>query len=444
MEDRGQSGREGLQVEVPVIDADVVQCVRSLTKRGWGAKRIASELQISRNTVRRYTQPFNAAPGAQQRPKSRRLDAAGEARACELWAGTAEGNAVVVKRLLVEEGYKPALRTVQRLLMPMRANKVLRDVATMRYETSPGKQMQIDFGQKRVKLGGAYVRVFFFVAVLGYSRRIFVRAGLSERQEDWQEGVAAAFAHFGGSTHRLLIDNPKAMVLHNKPTVLGRQVMLHPAFAAFCKDWGVSVQACAPYRARTKGKVESGVGYVKHNAVAGLIFTNLAALQAHLAAWMHSADRRIHGTTKMPPMKMFAQQEAAALMPLPQRPPSARLRRIKRKVANDCLVNVDTVRYSVPHRLVGEKVMVHVGDRDVRIFFGEDCVATHKRCEEPHQKVVQARHYNGLLRPVDAALQAEAAAAPQGVETGRPGDKKDAEIWCSLDTYQAVVLGASS
>ncbi len=443
MENQEKSCSRGLQTEVPVIDADVVQCVRSLAKKGWGAKRIAAELQISRNTVRRYSRSNDLMPCTQTRPKGRRLDPEGEARASALWAGAAEGNAVVVRRLLTAEGYKPALRTLQRILSPMRASKIRRDVATMRYETSPGKQMQIDFGQKRVMLGSTRVKVFFFVAVLGYSRRIFVQAGLSERQEDWQEGVAAAFAHFGGSTQRLLIDNPKAMVLQNKQTAEERRVTLHPAFAAFCKDWGITVQACAPYRARTKGKVESGVGYVKHNAVAGLSFTSLSALQTHLAAWMHGADRRIHGTTKTAPIEMFAQQEAAELTPLPQRPPDARSRRLKRKVANDCLVNVDTVRYSVPHRLVGEKVMVQVGEHDVRIFLGESCVATHQRCQEPHQKVVQIEHYKGLLRPADAVARTDEAIAP-GSAQGSISAEASGVITRSLDVYHSVVLGASS
>jgi hypothetical protein len=77
---------------------------------------------------------------------------------------------------------------------------------------------------------------------------------------------------------------------------------VHPAFAAFCKDWGVGVAACRPYRARTKGKTESGVGYVKRNAIAGLAFTSFAALEAHLARWMTEADQRVHGTTHERPI----------------------------------------------------------------------------------------------------------------------------------------------
>ncbi len=70
----------------------------------------------------------------------------------------------------------------------------------MRFETEPGSQMQIDFGEKWVGIAGQLVRVFFLVAVLSYSRRLFVKAFLNQRSDDWREGIAAAFQHFGGVT----------------------------------------------------------------------------------------------------------------------------------------------------------------------------------------------------------------------------------------------------
>lgn len=78
---------------------------------------------------------------------------------------------------------------------------------------APGYQPQIDFGEKWVEIGGLLVRVFFFVAVLGYSRRIYVRASLRQRQDDWREGLAGAFRAFGGVTQRILIDRAGALVI---------------------------------------------------------------------------------------------------------------------------------------------------------------------------------------------------------------------------------------
>ena len=74
--------------------------------------------------------------------------------------------------------------------------------ACVRFETRPGKQMQIDFGERLVEIGGVKTKAFLFVATLGYSRRLHVRAFLNERQESWFDGVESAFAKFGGVTLR--------------------------------------------------------------------------------------------------------------------------------------------------------------------------------------------------------------------------------------------------
>jgi hypothetical protein len=75
-----------------------------------------------------------------------------------------------------------------------------------------------------------------------------------------------------------------------------------------------------------------------------------------------------------------------------------RQRRLARKVSSDCFVDVDTVRYSVPHRLVRRSVEVVVGDDVVVVFDGTEVVARHARCSEPHQRVVDKSHFEGLCR----------------------------------------------
>ena len=180
---------------------------------------------------------------------------------------------------------------------------------------------------------GREMRVYFFVAVLGYSRGIYVRAFLRERHDDWREGLSGAFLHFGGVTQTVLVDNARALII-GRDSESG-VVHVHPAFSAFCADWGVAPRACRPYRARTKGKTESGIGYVKRNAVAGRTFHSFAALETHLATWMIAADARIHGTTHERPIDRFERDERQALRPLPARPLPVRQQRLSRRVATD-------------------------------------------------------------------------------------------------------------
>lgn len=383
------------QDEVPMIERDVVQAMSVLRAQGRGYKHIARVLGIARNTVRHYLRD-GAVPETQVRPTTRALDEAAQARAVALFESTAEGNAVVVHQLLRDEGHEASTRTVQRTVQGTRQARRAEQLATVRFETPPGRQMQIDFGQKLVRIAGQMVKVFFLTAVLGYSRRLFVKAFLAERHDDWREGVVGAFERFGGVPLEVLGDN--ASVLVSKHDRVNDTLVFYPAWVAFCRDWGVTPRACAPYRARTKGKTESGVKYVKRNAIAGRAFDSFAALEAHLEAWMDQADERVHGTTHETPRARFEREERAALRPLPARPLPVRERRITRKVANDAFVDVDTIRYSVPLALIRLSVEVLVGSERVQIYRGGELVAEHARCHEPHTKVLEPSHRAGLWR----------------------------------------------
>src|SRR3546814_905034 len=216
--------------------------------------------------------------------------------------------------LAAEHGIAVCLRHVERRVAGWRRELKAAARATVRFETPPGHQLQIDFGETRVWIGDERLRVHLFVATLGYSRRIHVRASLRERQADWFAGMEDAFLLLGGVPVAVLLDNARALVEHHDAST--REVRFNAKLHAFARYWGFRPRACAPYRARTKGKDERGVGYVKRNAIAGRRFESWAAFEAHLARWSREiADRRIHGTTGEAPLVRFA-REAAALRPL--------------------------------------------------------------------------------------------------------------------------------
>jgi transposase len=383
--------------EVPVIEGQLVTAIRTLASRGVGKKAIAREVGVAVNTVRRYLR-YAITPGRQVRPSARRLTDDHRAEARRLYEGPAAGNAVVVQRLLAAGGCALSVRTIERAVADIRRAQRVAALATVRVETAPGDQLQIDFGQKRLRIAGISVRIFLLVAVLSYSRRLFVKAFLNERGDDWREGIAAAFIHFGGLPRTLLGDNARALVL-GRDRATGT-VSFHPMYVAFCRDWDVQPRACAPYRARTKGKTEAGVKYVKRNALADQAFDSVGALEQHLAEWMTIADQRRHGTTREAPLERFERDARAALRALPIRALPRRTQRLRRRVALDAFVDVDTIRYSVPHRLVRDHVEVIVEDHHVRIFHGTELVATHARSTEPFARVVDVAHYAGLWRSV--------------------------------------------
>lgn len=109
------------------------------------------------------------------------------------------GNADVIRQELAQEkDIHVSLRTVERTVAPLRRELAAEARATVRFETPPGEQLQIDFGERRVEIAGVATKVFFFVATLGYSRRLHVRAFGHEKQESWFAGMESRFQAFGG------------------------------------------------------------------------------------------------------------------------------------------------------------------------------------------------------------------------------------------------------
>jgi transposase len=395
----------GERMETP---GDVAVMLR-LSDLGWGAKRIAFELGCSRNTVRRYLRQggWAAYRGADRRGALDGLDD---------WLAERfrrhRGNADVVRQELEREhGVRVSLRTVERAVRDLRRELVAEARACVRFETPPGRQLQIDFGSTSLSTGGEVVRVYLFVATLGYSRRRFVMAFRHERQGAWFDGLEAAFRHFGGVPSEVLLDNAKALVLHHNATT--REVVFNERFHSFARYWDFRPRACAPYRARTKGKDERSVGYVKRNAIAGRSFASWAELQAHLTWWMREiADQRVHGTTGEPPIVRFRRDEASALRPIDGRPPFRQVREVARRVQADGCINLDTNHYSVPWRLIGAEVTVEQADGLVCVRHAGCEVARHPVRRGRRERAIDPAHLAGIVvgggkpRPVPPAPEA--------------------------------------
>jgi transposase len=391
-----------------MLQAEEVAAMLRLHGLGWGAKRLAKEFGCARNTVRRYLR--QGGPVAFRKPVRRTaFDGLDEWLRERFFRHG--GNADVVRQELASElGIVIGLRSVELRVHRWRRELKAQMRATVRFETAPGHQMQIDFGDTRVWIGGERVRVHLFVATLGYSRRLHIRASLRERQADWFEGMEGAFLRFGGVPAEVLFDNPKALVEHHDATT--REVRFNGRLHAFARYWGFAPRACAPYRARTKGKDERGVGYVKKNAIAGRRFESWAALEAHLDRWTREvADQRMHGTTGVAPAERFA-QEAGALRPLGARAPFGQLRDLVRKVQADCAIDLDTNSYSVPWRLIGESVQVVVLGGRVIVRHAGEVVADHALCRGRRQRIVERAHLAGVVGAAGPVRSAPADIVP--------------------------------
>lgn len=406
---------------------DVLE-MRRLHGLGWGTRRIAARLGCSRTTVQVWLRR-----GRWRKPSRRRRG--GVLRGLEGWLrdrlAQHEGNADVVRQELEALGVRVSLRTVQRAVEPFRRELRAAVVATTRFETPPGYQLQIDFGQRQVWIGEEKRRVKLFVATLGCSRRVHVRVFVGERQAHWFEGLESTFEEFGGVPETVLLDNPRALVKHHDAAT--REVVFHDRFQAFAKHYGFRPQACAPYRARTKGKDESGVGYVKRNGIAGRRFASFAELEAHLAWWTREvANQRVHGTTGRVPIEHFAEEEAQRLQALPTYGRFEQVRELTRRVTTDCSVVVDTNAYSVPWLLIGERVRVLVSANQVRVHHGAGEVAAHPRSRGRRQRITDAAHFAGV-----AGAEGRAVRRPRAV-----GESGSDSLLRPLEEYAEIAGGS--
>lgn len=186
----------------------------------------------------------------------------------------------------------------------------------VRFETPPGHQAQVDFAECRFPWG----KRFALLVVLGYSRVLWVQFYRRQTMATVMQGLEAAFAYVGGVPRELLFDQLKAVIVEDQ-RVGGGKVLENPEFLRFAAHWDFRIRACRPYRAKTKGKVERPVHYLRHNFLYGREFLGDADLNAQCLAWLDgTANVRVHGTTHEVPHVRFERDERAVLGSLAPRP----------------------------------------------------------------------------------------------------------------------------
>src|SRR5271156_4266621 len=327
--------------------------IQERLRQGVYVKDIAAELGVHPRTVSRARQrgdaprrpPPPARPSKLDRykPEIDRLLAAG------VW------NAAVILREIQAQGYQGQASILRDYIRPKRPLRQAR--ATVRFETAPGEQLQNDWAQFRTQVNGRLQEVHFAVNTLGYSRRFHFVAMACEDAEHTYESLIQSFEYFGGVTHEVLVDNQKTEVISHR---VGVAVEYNARFLELAAHYGFQPRACRPRRARTKGKDERMVRYIKENFFARYrAFESLSHLNQLAAQWLREeADRRMHGTVKEIVAARFV-REAPYLRPLPVLRFDTSYHE-RRGVGWDGYLDVRGNRYSVPDKLCGAEVVVHI------------------------------------------------------------------------------------
>jgi len=333
--------------------------IQSLHERGVYLKDIATELDVHPRTVKRALQRGGAAKSERESGASK-LDPY-KAKVDEL-LGEGVWNSMVILREIQALGYEGGSTMLRLYIQPKRVLRPGR--ATVRFETEAGQQLQSDWGEVFVEMTGLRYKVHFIVNELGYSRRFHFWCTDSEDAEHTYEGIIRSLEYFGGVAREVLVDNQKSAVLHASNSGAPR---FNERFVDLAGYYGFTPRACKPYRARTKGKDERMVGYIKHNS-----HLNQLAEQ-----WLREvADPRLQGTVKEIVAERF-EREKPNLKPLPAvRYDTSYLE--YRQAAWDGYIEVRGNRYSIPAAVVGQRVAVRIGlDGLLRIYQAETLIASH-------------------------------------------------------------------
>lgn len=375
-----------------MVKADLWHEIHSRRKLKESKKSIARALGLHVQTVRSILKQPVPSPYQRERKGSRLLAPFLETIKNRLAAVGYCARSVYEE--IKDQGYGGSYDVVRRYVSPLRAEAY--PEATVRFETPPGRQGQVDWGQCWTILAGKRVKVHLFVMTLGYSRRMYAVGTEDEKLPSFIRCHVDAFDHFGGIPHEIVYDNAKTVVLERD--FEGLQIKWNAPFLDFSRYYGFRPFPHKPYRPQTKGKVESGVKYVKR-FLRGKEFESLAHLNEVLASWIaNTADQRIHGTTHRKPAEMFKEEEA--LLTDHRGKPAFHLQdRVVRTVSRDCLVAFETNRYSVPYQWVGRRVEVQAQGETIHIYHDGGLIVTHDRILGTYETRADRAHYQGLIRP---------------------------------------------
>jgi len=419
--------------EVGMVRQDRWEEIRRLAGEQVSIREIARRLDLDRKTVRRCLRQERWQPYRRAERGDRLL--AGHADFLRKRAPEVRYSArILFQELCKKHGYTGSYETVKLFVRPLRAEVSVDELTQRRFETPPGAQSQIDWGQARVHFRARPVELHIFVLTLGFSRRSFYQACSDERLAQFLDAHESAFEYFGGHTSEHLYDRPRTVCSGSE----GGKVVWNSTFKAFADYWGFEPRVCRPYRARTKGKVESGVKYFRRNFLPGRVFIDQEDFQEQLGEWTTTiADLRVHGTTHERPIDRFA-RERDLLVPRIGRASFQLEAPRSRIVADDYLVSVETNRYSVPFQLIGRVVEVIRRDGEIRILHQGELVAVHRELTGKYGVRIDPAHGPGAV--ARNARQRRSTPWPVDLED-RPADE-DVEIR-DLSVYDALAAPAA-
>ena len=364
---------------------------KNMKEQRMSISEIARRTGVSRKTVRKYI--------AMQKPA--KYSREGRQSVIAPYTDYVRGridkhnlSAVRIYEEIREKGYPGSYTTVKRLCRVLRNDRSIQ--AVYRYETEPGKQSQVDFGEfGYIDIDGKHRKLYAFSMILGYSRTRYVEFTTDISTENVIKIHLNAFSFYGGFTDTILYDNMKQIVIERK--LKASESRFNPKFMVFAEYYGIVIRLCYPYRPETKGKIENTIKYLRYNFFNGRTFEDLNNINIQCTEWLNRVNSQIHGTTHEIPAERLKKE---TLNPLSSVPVYMTRKEESRKISRDCYISYKGNRYSVPWKYAGRECRIIEESALVRIEIDSSIVAVHEILPGTGRISRKKEHFEGLLKAI--------------------------------------------
>lgn len=366
--------------------------IRDLHHQGLNISQISRETGYHRNTVRKYLAAQTVPIPASRRTRPSKLDpykAYIQQRIRDYPLSAAR-----IYREIQEMGFNGKYTIVKDYIREIRPPT--RVPAVFRYETEPGVQAQVDWGEcGHLDVDGRRRKLYCFSMILGYSRMRYAVFTLSTDTSTLIQCHLNAFEYFGGYTEEILYDNIKTVIL--KRALRAGDHQWNPKFEDFFSHHGFIPRLCKPYCPQTKGKIENTIGYVKRDFLLGGTFSSLDDMNRQLLQWCNRVNAEPHGTTHEIPVERLQQEN---LKPLIGIPPYRLRQEEHRKISREAYISYLGNRYSVPYRFAGREAILEIQRDQMTVRVGTEIICSHTIVPGHGRIIREKEHFSGLLAEV--------------------------------------------
>jgi len=288
-----------------------------------------------------------------------------------------------------EEGFTGGYTIVKDYVSKMRPKK---SPAYLKLAFAPGECAQVDWGSfGSIAIGDTKRRLSFFIMVMCYSRMMYLEFTVSQTMEHWLSCHQNALKFFGGVPRKIMVDNLKSAVIKR---AVGQAPVFNQRYLDFADHYGFTIAPCGVAKGNEKGRVESGVGYIKKNFLAGLPMPSFEALQRAGREWLTAiANQRIHGETRKKPQELFSEERLNSLPS--QEYDCATIAQMR--ASSQFRISLDSNRYSVPAEYANCKLAAKIYADRLCVYEQDKLVARHPRSYDRHQDFENPDHPKELL-----------------------------------------------